>query len=631
MTAFLIQLAIGPVQGFISTARRTRDLWFGSWLLSEVSKSVARHLASGGGRLVFPNPAHLQDLAPGSPLLVANIVLAQIECVDMVAARASLAACRAAAQTRWEELCTEAERDIGATCRRFKLDTTEFLRRAVWDAQRGDIIEVFGAAVPLAGDSPAEYVTASERLRDLLAQRKNTRDFVPYADDTQLPKSSLDGNRSTVLQASADPAHQARQQRVRAALGIEPSEQLDLPGIVKRVLGRERAFVPVARIAADPWIEKALGAEAVLLKAVSEATEKLVPYDLASGLRVEGHRAYPWLGEFPYDAQLLYSARIEAAATKVRKGSLGLDVQESARAGTSLDALGGKLKTLGKAVGAPCPYYALLLADGDRMGELIDAAARLGADAHREISRRLSDFAQSVPALVTQHRGVCVYSGGDDVLAMVRIDRALECAEALAADFAARMGEAVAAVFPAGGAPAQAPTLSVGIVIAHMLEPLGDVRELAARAERLAKRGPPGTAAGVERNALGLLIQPRSGSAYSLRLRWDDATGLARMRDVIEAFRDKDVPAGLPYELRELLAREEALLGASAARVWPALAARVLERKLYGANGQPGAGKWRRRLHDAVTKNLGSDSATARIEQLLCARWLAGRTDEARG
>ena len=37
----LLQIAIGPVQEFIAAARRTRDLWFGSYLLSEISKAAA--------------------------------------------------------------------------------------------------------------------------------------------------------------------------------------------------------------------------------------------------------------------------------------------------------------------------------------------------------------------------------------------------------------------------------------------------------------------------------------------------------------------------------------------------------------------------------------------------------------
>ena len=34
MERFLVTLSLGPVQSLIGAARRTRDLWCGSWLLS---------------------------------------------------------------------------------------------------------------------------------------------------------------------------------------------------------------------------------------------------------------------------------------------------------------------------------------------------------------------------------------------------------------------------------------------------------------------------------------------------------------------------------------------------------------------------------------------------------------------
>ena len=34
---YLVEIAVGPVQAFIASARKLRDLWFGSTLLSELS------------------------------------------------------------------------------------------------------------------------------------------------------------------------------------------------------------------------------------------------------------------------------------------------------------------------------------------------------------------------------------------------------------------------------------------------------------------------------------------------------------------------------------------------------------------------------------------------------------------
>src|SRR6476646_9457896 len=62
MTSHLLHFSIGPVQGFIGEARRTRDLWSGSFLLSWLSAQamleVERAVAGTGGNplraIVFP-------------------------------------------------------------------------------------------------------------------------------------------------------------------------------------------------------------------------------------------------------------------------------------------------------------------------------------------------------------------------------------------------------------------------------------------------------------------------------------------------------------------------------------------------------------------------------------------------
>lgn len=54
MTQYVLTLSIGPVQGFIASARRSRDLWSGSWLLSEMAKAAAKSLFEAGAQMVFP-------------------------------------------------------------------------------------------------------------------------------------------------------------------------------------------------------------------------------------------------------------------------------------------------------------------------------------------------------------------------------------------------------------------------------------------------------------------------------------------------------------------------------------------------------------------------------------------------
>ena len=54
----LLTVQIGPVQGFISAARKTRDLWAGSFLLSYLAAAMHAEidkLSGRGLRTVFPN------------------------------------------------------------------------------------------------------------------------------------------------------------------------------------------------------------------------------------------------------------------------------------------------------------------------------------------------------------------------------------------------------------------------------------------------------------------------------------------------------------------------------------------------------------------------------------------------
>lgn len=155
-------------------------------------------------------------------------------------------------------------------------------------------------------------------------------------------------------------------------------------------------------------------------------------------------------------------------------------------------------------LGRPEPYYVLLHADGDRMGEAIDHQSQRGLQAHRNLSNKLAlNFAARVQGIVEQHKGCLVYAGGDDVLALLPLHTALRCAKALAQAFQDAMR---------GFGKAQDPTLSVGLAIVHHLEPLQDALELVRRVEKFAKEGPPNTPPDKKRNALAVAYSPRSGS-----------------------------------------------------------------------------------------------------------------------
>ena len=94
MNEYVIVIGIGPVQTFIAAARRSRDLWRGSWLLSELSKACALSLQEAGATLIFPAPTRPDALIPGSDFAVGNKLQATLAAENDTALRAIAANAR---------------------------------------------------------------------------------------------------------------------------------------------------------------------------------------------------------------------------------------------------------------------------------------------------------------------------------------------------------------------------------------------------------------------------------------------------------------------------------------------------------------------------------------------------------
>jgi len=182
----------------------------------------------------------------------------------------------------------------------------------------------------------------------------------------------------------------------------------------------------------------------------------------------------------------------------------------------------------------PLPYYALLVADGDRMGSVIDQQTTI--EEHRRLSRTLADFAAQVPKVVAKHEGSLVYAGGDDVLAFVPLHTVLECAQELANSFK----ESLRGFQDGQG---RSPTLSVGVAISHHIEPLSDALQLAREAEKTAK-GKGG------RNALAITLSKRSGVDRTIYGAW--GTLDERLQFFVRLHRREAIPDGAAYELHDL-------------------------------------------------------------------------------
>ena len=224
MSEHLLLVSLGPVQDFIAQARRTRDLWFGSHVLSEVSKAAAKAIAGHDTTLVFPaldrgadalEPCNQVRRAQGEmPYNVANklaaVVHAGADPGDV--ARAARAAARERLET-WGQGVLAHETAL-----------VDPAAQAAAGEQLATLLEVRAVWAPMDAGG---YAGARERAEADLAARKTLHAFAPWSEQGGALKSSLDGARRTVLRRG--PRTSKPWQRYRIGLREEPCSSAARP------------------------------------------------------------------------------------------------------------------------------------------------------------------------------------------------------------------------------------------------------------------------------------------------------------------------------------------------------------------------------------------------------------------
>src|SRR6185437_2153893 len=161
---------------------RTRDLWFGSHALSELSRAAARTLAENRATLIFPaldrgdselnpcdEPTRRDTGKP--PLSVANKILAELAAGIDPADQARKARC--AVMARWRGIARTVREERGLST----LLAPDI--EPVWHEQIDEAIEFYATWCPLTGG----YKQAHDSVERALAGRKNLRDFPAWRHD----------------------------------------------------------------------------------------------------------------------------------------------------------------------------------------------------------------------------------------------------------------------------------------------------------------------------------------------------------------------------------------------------------------------------------------------------------------
>lgn len=423
---------------------------------------------------------------PAKPELpAANIVLAEIDGDPAKVAQDCRDWVRGFLQDKWNDVASK---------QGFKFMKDNALAKAQIEA----FPEVSCTWVP-SGD---DYAKAKETLDQLASSRKTLREFGPAPMGHGRHMGSLDPGYEQVYDDKARDPFGTR---------VKPNERLDAMGILKRF----GTFSPDAkRYRMQSTRDVAMGH--LLAKADAAHWDRAVREGIALADIV--------LGDF--DEYGLDAGKVDELKSFKQQVWEKIGIKRTPDAPT---------------------YFAILLADGDNMGKALRALKTV--EQHRKFSETLAvQFAQEAEELFkgSDKAGQLVYAGGDDVLALLPLEGAVELARRLHEMFAAAMEKA----------GAEGATLSVGLAVVHVQENLRSALEFARDLEKSAKKvkhivWEEGKEVEKKKDALAVGVRPRSGGDVVVAMPWAQKPD-ELLNAAIAAFENRIAPHGFPYEVREL-------------------------------------------------------------------------------
>ncbi len=490
-----LHFSMGPVQGFIAESRRTRDLLSSSFLLSYLAGCAMAYVMEHGGKIVFPKVD--DDL-----LIQAIRQKGKVQEKPFIGSlpnrfKASVPAdfdprkCEQAVRDAWKKIADAVWELTVAKVRHQGRNTKDIWDRQVenwWEmtwvfAEEPSVLDYrkyWRSHIP--SDEPGDKCTLVPRLQELSgyvrALEKDQNKFWRKLRDLLGKKHSLD---------------------------LDEKERLSAIGMIKRF------FPHVAKEAIGwSWDDEAIHFPSVKYIAAHpgmiRALEKCPKMAEAYGVKAieSGIYSVPLKEHFPF---LQAKAKENDANTFISLDAGAFypnDLETLIKSEEVRKNLQKKLNDLIKKMGQPFSrYYALLLMDGDRLGNLLKDRDQ------GKVSDALSVFCNGLENHIRDHyEGVTIYAGGDDVMAMFPMDRALAAAVDLSRRYKKSFNEVFHEVI-------QEATSSAAILFAHCKVPLRDVLNEGHRLlDDIAK-------AKTGRDSLAMGVWTSSGMSVTWSAPWD--------------------------------------------------------------------------------------------------------------
>lgn len=554
MTKLLI-FSFSPVQGFISTSRKPRDLFTGSFIISYLTQRLIEKTKLKD-KVIYPV---IQENSHGTLANYGNKFVAVVEedlCQKV----------KEKFRETWNDICSEVWKGL-------KMKINSKVEEQFW-YQANNYFNVFCVCLDfidkskwmdvlqlteenLKGTSGDKYAFTYDIAERLMGAEKSWRPYIPIVEgfkyeDKEGKKMYPDG--CTMCGERLHLAFDWRERkdvfREKEARHIRDGERLCGVCLVKRfsvkfyfedILGEDFWHFPsteeIAGIKFKEKLKEKLREEPD--SGIKEGIQRLGKFLEDSPYIIK--KPVIDLGDLPnLDSELFRKDGWEGLFRDMEE-LIGKEQTEQVK--RELQPLVFKLKKK-YSLEHKNPYFAILISDGDSIGDWLGIKSTirkeaLSQDFHHKFSEMLSEYARDVANLKEKDfPRQMIYAGGDDVMALLHPFDAVRYAHECAKLFNSKFKELVA--------DGKEPSVSAGILITHakmsLQKALEETRNLEKKAKSVEGKG-----------AVCVGVMTRTGNLTYFISKWNK---LDLYHKLVEAFRNKEgLSSSIAYDLRLLKAR----------------------------------------------------------------------------
>ena len=480
MTKHLFLFTITPVQSFVEQARKTQDLYAGSFLLSHLCRTAIKKIESDySGCIIFPDIKN-----PSIPNRFVAIIDAEDDKLKGIG------------NSLQKEVEKEFTKIAKAVIDNLKIDKPNGV-----DEQIENYFTINWLFLPF---DEKDYKQHYAEIESLMGAMKTVRVFKQFSDAEKGRKCSICGERNVKFYRMTGKEKDENDVKSRKLFSndVHVVENKNCDPITLRYL---RAGEGLCGVCLTKRCLDKSGFSGY--QANFPSTAKIALFDAFKTLKEKNTDLSNLIDSDNYEPQGIFALKNKK---KLEDDFKDLSDTEKQKTQELYD-------TLQKHKIDYSPYYAVMLFDGDSMGDWL-SGDRVKDDMlkefHNALTEKLGIFANVVREIIKEPIGVTVYAGGEDFLGFFNINHLMGGMRTLREKFDKMVSEPLkkSGFFKDESSNL---TFSAGVVIAHIKTPLSEVLNWARKMEHEAKEFWDGT-----KDAFSIAVLKHSGEIAKTVFKW---------------------------------------------------------------------------------------------------------------